>query len=80
MNKMLKRLQDAKNDGFTEGVWQGVQLGINLTILAYYNIFGIGKKRYAKVTPEITRLLNEIRQEDPIQAQKHIEEGFERMG
>ena len=80
MNKMLKRLQDAKKDGFTEGVWQGVQLGINLTILAYYHVFGIGKKRYAKATPEITRLLNEIRNEDPIQAQKHIEEGFERMG
>ena len=41
MNKMLKMLQNAKQDGFTEGVWQGVQLGINLTILAYYHVFGI---------------------------------------
>ena len=79
MNKLLKQLQDAKQAGFTEGVWQGIQLGINLTILAYYNALGIGKTRYERAVPEITRLINEIRNEDPLQAEKHIREGFERM-
>lgn len=81
MNKnLITQLRDAKQQGLTEGVWQGIQLGINLAIIAYYNVLGIGKKRYARITPEITRLIKEIRaDEDPIQAEKHINDCFERM-
>lgn len=79
MNKLLKSLQKAKSDGFTEGVWQGIQLGINLTVIAYYNVLGIGKKRYKKVAPELTRMINEIRVDDPIRTEKQIKEAFERM-
>ena len=79
MNKLLKRLQDAKKDGYAEGVWEGLQLGINLTIIAYYNALGIGKKRYLQAVPEINRLINEIRNDDPTRAAKQIEEAFRRM-
>ena len=79
MNKMLKGLQEAKQKGFVDGVWQGLSLGINLTIIAYYNVFGIGRKRYARLKPELDRLINEIRQDDPIQAEKHITEAFKRI-
>ena len=45
----------------------------------FIDVLGIGKKRYKKVAPELTRMINEIRVDDPIRAEKQIKEAFERM-
>ena len=79
MNKMLKQLQDAKQAGFVDGVWQGLSLGINIAIIAINHTLGIGKKRISRVYPEITRLIDEIRVDDPLHAEKQIKEAFNQM-
>ena len=79
MNKLLKQLQDAKQQGFVDGVWQGLALGINIALIAINHTLGIGKKRFASVYPEITRLIDEIRVDDPLRAEKQIKEAFDQI-
>ena len=60
MNAMLKRLQDAKEAGYQEGVFQGIQFGANIAAIAYNHTCGIGRERTKRAEEEVNRLLQEI--------------------
>ena len=75
MNAYLKRIQDAKEAAYSNGVLDGITYGINVAAIAYHNALGIGKERTKKAEDEVNRILQEvIDDKDPVYTAKKIQD------
>ena len=80
MNQYLKPLQDTKQAGYEDGLWQGIQFGANIAAIAYNHVCGIGRKRTKETEAEVNRLLQEIiRENDPVWTEQQIKRALEQI-
>ena len=60
MSDYLRRLREARQQGYEEGVAQGVHFGANIATIAFNRSCGIGRKRIREAEVEVNKLVQEI--------------------
>ena len=70
----------AREEGHTEGVWEGVKLGLNLAAIALNRTYGFGDKRLTVVEAKVQELVNEmVDAGDPFVNKAHIEKAVRQI-
>jgi hypothetical protein len=73
-NAYAKKLFKVKDDAYTDGVWEGMQLGLNLAAIALNHTFGFGDVRLTRLEANVQELVNEmVDAGDPLVNKAHIE-------
>ena len=73
-NAYAKKLLQTKENAYTDGVWEGLQLGLNLAAIALNHTFGFGDKRLTRLEANVQELVNEmVDAGDPFVNKAHIE-------
>lgn len=79
-NAYAKKLLKTKENAYTEGVWEGVQLGLNLAAIALNHTFGFGDGRLTKLEAKVQELVNEmVDAGDPFVNKAHIETALKQI-
>lgn len=80
MSAFLKNLQEAKEAGYQDGLFQGIQFGANIAAIAYNHTCGIGKERTLRAEAEVNKLLQEIvNVGDPVWTEQQIKKALEQI-
>jgi hypothetical protein len=73
-NAYARTLLKAKDDAYTEGVWEGVQLCLNIVAIGLNHTYGFGEKRLSRLEAKVQDLFNEmVDANDPLVNKVHIE-------
>lgn len=73
-NAYAKKLFQTKENAYADGVWEGLQLGLNLAAIALNHTFGFGDIRLTRLEAEVQKLVNEmVDAGDPLVNKVHIE-------
>ncbi len=79
-NNFAKLLKQTKEKAFEDGLWQGINFGINAAAVAYYNAIGIGRKRADRAQAELQRIVDEIiNVNDPDWTAARLEEAVKKI-
>lgn len=79
-NNLAKMIKQAKQTAFEDGLWQGINFGVNVAALAYYNSLGIGRKRCDRAQAEAQRIVDEIiNVNDPDWTAARLEEAVKKI-
>lgn len=69
-----------KDDAYTEGVWEGVQLCLNIVAIALNHTYGFGEKRLSRLEAKVQDLFNEmVDANDPLVNKVHIEKAVRQI-
>lgn len=80
MNNHLHQLKKAKEDGYRDGVWDGMRMGFNIVAIALNHKYGFGEQRLKRLEGEVQDLVNEIVDTaDPLVTKVHIEREIKRI-
>ena len=60
MSDYLRRLREARQQGYEEGIYRGVQIGANLCTLGFHKAHGLGRKRIKEAEVEVNKLIADI--------------------
>lgn len=72
-NKLAQLLQKARQQGFEDGLYQGLQFGVNLTAIAFNHRYGFGDKRLTLIQGDVQKLVDEVVDvNDPAVTEEHI--------
>lgn len=73
-NAYAKKLIQAKDNAYTDGVWDGMRMGFNIAAIALNRVFGFGETRLKRLEQKVQGLVNEmIDTGDPLANKVHIE-------
>jgi hypothetical protein len=73
-NAYATKLRQTKDNAYADGVWNGLQMGLNLAAIALNHKFGFGESRLQRLEQKVQELVNEIVDtNDPIVTKTHIE-------
>lgn len=79
-NVVLQKIRDARSEGFADGLWQGLQFGINLTAIALNHRYGFGDERLTAIEGDVQMLVDEIVDvNDPDVTEAHIRYEIKRI-
>ena len=79
-NAYAKKLFQTKENAYTEGVWEGLQLGLNLVAIALNHTFGFGDGRLTRLEAKVQELVNEmVDAGDPFVNKAHIEKAVRQI-
>ena len=79
-NCFAKKLFQTKENAYTEGVWEGVQLCLNIVAIALNHTFGFGEKRLSRLEAKVQELFNELVDAgDPLVNKVHIEKAVRQI-
>ena len=79
-NAFATAVANAKKEGYTDGVWEGMQLMLNLQAIALNHIFGFGEKRLSRLEKKVQKLVDElIDTNDPLVNKVHIEKAVRQI-
>ena len=79
-NAYLNKLREAKNNAYTDGVWSGLTMGLNLTAIALNHVFGFGDSRLTRLEKKVQELVDEIVDtSDPDVTKAHIETALKQI-
>ena len=79
-NAYLSKLNDAKKQAYTDGVWEGLQLGVNLCAIADNRVHGHGEKRLSETEAYVQKLVDEmIDTNDPLANKVHLEQAVRQI-
>ena len=59
-NAYANKLRETKNNAYADGVWSGLQMGLNLVAIALNHKFGFGETRLQRLEEKVQELVNEI--------------------
>ena len=80
MNNHLNQLRKAKEDGYRDGVWDGMRMGFNIVAIALNHIFGFGETRLKRLEGKVQDLVDElVTTNDPYVNKVHIEEAIKQI-
>lgn len=79
MSDYLRRLREARQQGYEEGLAKGIHVGANLTTISVNRACGLGRKSFKKAEGVFNELIGEIvRVNDPewteVQIQKALDQ------
>lgn len=75
-----KQLKEMKKNAYSDGVWAGIQMGLNLTAIALNHKFGFGEERLKRLEQKIQELVDEIVDtNDPLVTKVHIETALKQI-
>jgi hypothetical protein len=75
-NKMFQQ----KEKAYRDGVWDGLQLGLNLVAIALNHTFGFGNERLTRLEAKVQELVNEmVDAGDPLVNKAHIEKAVRQI-
>ena len=73
-NAYATKLRETKNNAYSDGVWAGIQMGLNLAAIALNHKFGFGEERLKRLEQKVQALVDEIVDtNDPLVTKVHIE-------
>lgn len=79
-NAYAKKLFQTKNNAYADGVWNGLQMGLNLAAIALNHKFGFGNLRLSRLEQKVQELVDEIVDtNDPIVTKAHIETALKQI-
>ena len=79
-NAYAKKLFKTKENAYTDGVWAGLQLGLNLVAIALNHTFGFGNVRLTRLEAKVQELVNEmVDAGDPLVNKAHIEKAVRQI-
>ena len=79
-NAYAKKLFQTKENSYMNGVWDGLQMGLNLAAIALNHKFGFGNIRLTRLEAEVQKLVDEIIDtNDPIVTKAHIEKAVQQI-
>ena len=80
MNNHLHQLKKAKDDGYRDGVWDGMRMGFNIVAIALNHLFGFGETRLKRLEAKVQDLVDEmITTNDPYVNKVHIENAIKQI-
>lgn len=80
MNNHLHQLKKAKEDGYRDGVWDGMRMGFNIVAIALNHLFGFGETRLKRLEAKVQDLVDEmITTNDPYVNKVHIENAIKQI-
>ena len=72
-NQLVQMIQAARNEGRADGLWLGLQLGTNITIISAEHVLDIGAGPLTEVLIEAQRIVDDIVDVgDPEVTEEHI--------
>ncbi len=79
-NKLVTMCKAARNEGYADGAWHGLQIGLNITAIALNHLFGFGDKRLTLLQKEVQALVDEIVDvKEPEVTDAHIRQELKRI-
>lgn len=79
-NKLVQMVQKARYDGYADGAWHGLQIGLNVTAIALNHRFGFGDQRLTVLQGEVQKLIDEIvDMKEPEVTDAHIRRELQRI-
>jgi hypothetical protein len=79
-NAYANKLRTTRDNAYTEGVWEGLQLGLNLAAIALNHTYGFGDKRLSVVEAKVQEFVNEmVDAGDPFVNKAHIEKAVRQI-
>lgn len=79
-NAYARTLKKTKDDAYTDGVWEGVQLCLNIVAIALNHTFGFGEERLSRLEAKVQDLFNElVDTNDPLVNKVHIEKAVRQI-
>lgn len=79
-NCFAKKLLQTKDNAYTEGVWAGIQLWLNLVAIGLNHDFGFGEQRLSRLEAKVQALMNEmVDAGDPLVNKVHIEKAVRQI-
>lgn len=79
-NKLAQLLAEARQRGFEDGLYQGLQFGVNLTHIANNHVHGHGEKRIMRTHNLVQKLVDEVVDvNDPDVTEAHIKQEMKRI-
>lgn len=79
-NCFSQQLIQIKEKAYRDGVWEGLQLGLNLAAIALNHTFGFGNGRLTKLEAKVQELVNEmVDAGDPFVNKVHIEKAVRQI-
>jgi high-affinity Fe2+/Pb2+ permease len=79
-NVLARTLLKTKDQAYTEGVWEGVQLCLNIVAIALNHTYGFGEKRLSRLEAKVQDLFDElVDTNDPLVNKVHIEKAVRQI-
>ena len=79
-NSFAKRMKMDREKQYADGVWSGLQMGLNLAAIALNHEFGFGEARLKRLEQEVQGLVNEIVDtNDPLVTKARIERALKQI-
>ena len=79
-NAYATKLRQTKDNAYSDGVWNGLQMGLNLAAIALNHKFGFGNKRLKRLEQKVQELVDEIVDtNDPVVTKAHIETALKQI-
>ncbi len=79
-NAYATKLRETKNNAYSDGVWAGIQMGLNLAAIGLNHEFGFGEERLKRLEQKVQALVDEIVDtNDPLVTKVHIETALKQI-
>lgn len=79
-NAYATKLRETKNNAYSDGVWAGIQMGLNLAAIGLNHEFGFGEERLKRLEQKVQELVDEIVDtNDPLVTKVHIETALKQI-
>ena len=79
-NAYANKLRTTRDTAYTDGIWDGINLGLNLCAIANNRVHGHGDARLTKTEAYVQKLVDElIDTNDPLVNKVHIEEAVRQI-
>ena len=79
-NAYATKLRETKNNAYSDGVWAGIQMGLNLAAIGLNHDFGFGEERLKRLEQKVQKLVDEIVDtNDPLVTKVHIETALKQI-
>lgn len=79
-NAYATKLRQTRENAYSDGVWGGLQMGLNLAAIALNHKFGFGNERLTRLEQKVQELVDEIvDMNDPEVTKAHIETALKQI-
>ena len=59
-NEFLNKVRQSKDAAYTDGIWEGINMGLNLCAIANNHVHGHGDVRLTRTEAYVQKLIDEI--------------------
>jgi hypothetical protein len=79
-NAFATKMKKDKENAYADGVWNGLQMGLNLAAIALNHEYSFGEVRLSRLEKKVQALVDEIvDMNDPLVTKVHIETALKQI-